>query len=332
MPSTKQHTLSVTDGRKVLVVGGTGSVGRAITRALIENTTAEVTIFSRDETKQYEMTSDPFFRRERVRFIIGDVREAASIRKAVKGQDFVFHTAAMKHVPFCEENVIEAVKTNIIGTCNLIDAVCDEPSVKKVIVCSTDKACSPTTTMGASKMLQERLVQSAPHGGPSMVCVRLGNLFESRGSVFHLFFKQRESGVMTITDSEMTRFICTLEEVVDTMTYALCKAQHGNIVIREDVAVKMYDVASSIAPDAQVKFIGVRKNEKVHELLFNAQEARSIKVDGVHFIIDPTEQDAGEVPYEDWTSESRYVAASEAHSIVTEFANRCGYMMKQVRQ
>jgi UDP-N-acetylglucosamine 4,6-dehydratase len=288
---------------------------------------AQVTVFSRDETKQYEMTSDPFFS-DRVRFVIGDVRDPASIKRAVSGQDFVFHTAAMKHVPFCEDNALEAVRTNIVGTANLIDAVLQEPSVKKVVVCSTDKACSPTTTMGATKMIQERLIQSAPHGGPSMVCVRLGNLFESRGSVFHLFFKQRGYGVITLTDVEMTRFISTLDEVVDTMTYALCKGKHGSIIIRQNKAVKMYDVASAIAPTAKIKTVGIRKNEKLHELLFNEHEARHITVDGDHFVLEHSSVIQREVPHEDWTSEHRAVSSTEAYAIVERFADRCRYLLR----
>jgi UDP-N-acetylglucosamine 4,6-dehydratase/5-epimerase len=331
MLSTEPYTLSVTNGKRVLVVGGTGSVGRAITRALIDNTSAQVTVFSRDETKQYEMTSDPFFRRERVRFVIGDVRDLSSLKAAVREQDFVFHTAAMKHVPFCEENALEAVRTNVIGTGNLIDAVMNEPSVKKVVVCSTDKACSPTTTMGATKMLQERLIQSSHHGGPSMVCVRLGNLFESRGSVFHLFFKQRASGIITLTDVEMTRFISTLDEVVDTMTYALCKGKHGSIIIRQDKAVKMFDVAHAIAPHANIKTVGIRKNEKLHELLFNEHEARHITIDGDHFVLEHSSLIQREVDHIDWTSQGREVAAAEAYSIVERFADRCGYVLRQVK-
>lgn len=312
-------------------MGGTGSVGRAITRALIEQTTANVTVFSRDETKQYEMTSDPFFRRERVRFVIGDIRDPVSIRRAVRGQEFVFHTAALKHVPFCEENALEAVKTNVIGTGNLIDAVMDEPNCKKVVVCSTDKACSPSTTMGASKMLQERLIQSAPITAPSMVAVRLGNLFESRGSVFHLFFKQRDQGIITLTDPEMTRFISTLDEVVDTMTYALCFAKHRSIVIRDDKAVKMYDVVHAIAPDAEIKYVGTRKNEKLHELLFSEQESKHIRVDGQHFVLENDSLIANEVKHEDYTSETRVVSSLEAYSIVERFADRCGYVLRQAK-
>lgn len=324
----ERQDLAQIGNRKALVVGGTGSVGRTIVKALIKNSKAAITVFSRDEAKQYEMTCDPLYK-DRVRFVIGDVRDLISLQRVMDDQEFVFHCAALKHVPFCEDNALEAVRTNVLGTANLVEAALRSRKVQKVVVCSTDKACSPSTTMGASKMLQERLIQSAPLGGPSMVCVRLGNLFESRGSVFHLFFKQRESGILTLTDAEMTRFIATLDEVIGTITFALFAAKHGEIVIRQDHAVKMYDVARSIAPKAHINFTGIRKNEKLHELLFSEHEARAIRVQDEFFVLDHSGGPVHYVEWQDWSSENRILAMSETYRIVKAFADRCGYKMEQ---
>lgn len=323
-----QQTLNVMDDSNVLVVGGTGSIGSSVAKSILGSTKARVTIFSRDESKQYKMLNDPIFTQDRVRFLIGNVRDYQSVLKAVHGHDFVVHTAALKHVPICEDNVFETVKTNIIGTENLINAVRQSGGVKRMVTCSTDKACQPTTVMGASKLIQERLIQSTQKGDTSFTCVRLGNLFESRGSVFHLFFKQRESGIVTLTDPEMTRFVTTLDEVVETIMYAMFRASHASVVIRNDKAVKMFDVAHAVAPSAEIKYVGVRKNEKMHEVLFNAYEARRIRVDGEYFVLDNcAEEGLNQVPYEDWSSLDRVVSSAEALAIVERFADRCGYTL-----
>ena len=273
--------------KKILVTGGTGSIGSEIVRRVLQYGPKVVRILSRDETKQFEMEHElgDF---ENVRFLIGDVRDKDRLKRAFEAIDIVFHAAAMKHVPACEYNPFEAVKTNVMGTQNIIDAALDN-EVDKVIVISTDKAVNPINTMGATKLLAEKLVTDTyfytKHKNTTFSCVRFGNVLGSRGSVVPLFEEQiKKGGPLTITDIEMTRFIMTIPKAVDLVFKATEIAMGGDIFIFKMPVVRIGDLAQVMierfAPeygykpdDIQMNIIGVRDGEKMYESLMTEEEA-----------------------------------------------------------
>ena len=274
------------EGKRILVTGGTGSIGSEIVRRVLSYDPKVVRILSRDETKQFELQQE-LENLENVRFLIGDVRDKDRLKRAFEGIDIVFHAAAMKHVPACEFNPFEAVKTNVVGTQNVIDAAL-ENDVKKVIAISTDKAASPINTMGATKLLAEKLIIDANfykgHRKTVFSCVRFGNVIGSRGSVVPLFEKQiQNGGPVTVTDPEMTRFMMTIPMAVDLVFKATKKAQGGEIFIFKMPVVKLGDLANVMIenlapryghkPDAiQIDIIGIRNGEKMYEHLMNEEE------------------------------------------------------------
>lgn len=274
--------------KKILVTGGTGSIGSEIVRRVLQYGPEVVRILSRDETKQFEMKQE-IGHFENVRFLIGDVRDKDRLNRAFEDIDIVFHAAAMKHVPACEYNPFEAVKTNVVGTQNVIDAALDN-SVEKVIAISTDKAASPINTMGATKLLAEKLIIDANfykgHRKTVFSCVRFGNVMGSRGSVVPLFEKQiKNGGPVTVTDPEMTRFMMTIPQAVDLVFKATKMMQGGEIFIFKMPVVKLGDMANvmvrNLAPrygyksdDIQIDIIGIRNGEKMYEHLMNEEEAR----------------------------------------------------------
>ena len=271
-------------GKAVLVTGGTGSIGGEIVRQVIATSPKVVRIFSRDETKQY-LLENRLGRRGDVRYLIGDVRDKERLRLAMKDIDIVFHTAALKQVPSCEYNPFEAVKTNVIGTQNLIEASL-EAGVTKVIAISTDKAINPTSTMGATKLLSERLIATANAWATETVfaCVRFGNVLNSRGSLVPLAKSQIDrGGPVTITDDRMTRFMMPISHAVGLTLEAGGHAKGGEIFIlkmptvniRELLDVLVDEYARRIGLDgASVKVhkIGVRPGEKLDEELLNTEE------------------------------------------------------------
>ncbi|MDW7776907.1 MAG: UDP-N-acetylglucosamine 4,6-dehydratase family protein [Methanosarcinales archaeon] len=274
--------------KNILVTGGTGSIGSEIVRRVLQHDPNVVRILSRDETKQFELGQELGIL-ETVRFLIGDVREKDRLTRAFEDIDIVFHVAAMKHVPACEYNPFEAVKTNVLGTQNVIDAALDN-EVEKVIAISTDKAASPINTMGATKLLAEKLMIDANlyKGDRKTVfsCVRFGNVIRSRGSVIPLFEKQiQNGGPITVTDPEMTRFMMTIPKAVDLVFKATKMAQAGEIFIFKMPVVRLGDLANvmieHLAPkyrykpeEIQIDTIGIRNGEKLYEYLMSEEEAR----------------------------------------------------------
>lgn len=275
----------------VLVTGGTGSFGMKFVEIMLkEYTPRKLVIFSRDELKQHEMQTALGLDAECVRYFIGDVRDIQRLRRAMHGIDVVVHAAALKQVPACEYNPFEAVQTNIMGAKNIIDAAID-CGVKRVLSLSTDKAVNPVNLYGATKLVAEKLfVQGNSYSGSSVTrfsCVRYGNVVGSRGSVIPLFKKQRESGVVTITDPRMTRFWITLEQGVRFVIHSIEEMHGGEIFVPKIPSMRITDLATAIAPDCEVKIIGIRPGEKLHEVLLHEDEARhAVELDD-RYVITP---------------------------------------------
>jgi len=275
----------------VLVTGGTGSFGKKFVEILLaEYKPTKLIIFSRDELKQHEMRGSGYDH-PNLRYFIGDVRDQLRLRRAMHGVDIVVHAAALKQVPACEYNPMEAIKTNILGSSNVIEAALDA-GIKKVMALSTDKAVSPVNLYGATKLAAEKLfVQSNTYAAGRATrfsCVRYGNVVGSRGSVIPTFIKQRQSGKLTITDPRMTRFWLTLEQGVRFVISCTEQMHGGEVFVPKIPSTKIVDLANVIAPDAELEVIGIRPGEKLHEALINEDEARStIELDGM-FVVQPT--------------------------------------------
>jgi len=275
----------------ILVTGGTGSFGKKFAEiALRELNPKKLVIFSRDELKQYEMRVSGYDH-PNIRYFIGDVRDGPRLRRAMPGVDLVIHAAALKQVPACEYNPIEAVATNIDGGRNVIEAALDS-GVKKVIALSTDKAVNPVNLYGATKLVAEKLfVQANAYrgSGPARFsCVRYGNVVGSRGSVIPLFLKQRESGKVTVTDPRMTRFWITLDQGVRFVIECAERMIGGEVFVPRIPSMNMMDLAAAIAPSCEVEEIGIRPGEKVHELLVSDDEARHAVGFDNSFVIRPS--------------------------------------------
>ena len=276
----------------VLVTGGTGSFGKKFTRILLdEHQPRKVIIFSRDELKQHEMQVRGYSH-ENLRYFIGDVRDRERLVRAMHGVDIVVHAAALKQVPACEYNPMEAIKTNIMGTANVVEAALDA-GVKKVMTISTDKAVNPANLYGATKLAAEKLtIQSNAYAGGSATrfsCVRYGNVVGSRGSVVPLFLKQRGNGRVTLTDDRMTRFWLSLEQGVRFVIQCIEWMEGGEVFIPKIPSTKVTDLARAIAPQAELEIIGIRPGEKLHEMLISVDEARhTIELDRM-YVIQPAE-------------------------------------------
>lgn len=263
----------------LLITGGTGSFGTAVVERFLETDHfREIRIFSRDEKKQDDMRTR--YQNAKLKFYIGDIRDVNSIETAVKGVDYVFHAAALKQVPSCEFFPIEAVKTNILGTENLL-SVAEKHEVKKVVVLSTDKAAYPINAMGMSKALMEKVMVAKSRNVNSKKTIfcatRYGNVMASRGSVIPLFINQIKSGKpLTITDPKMTRFMMTLDDAVDLVLYAFENAEQGDLFVQKAPAATIGLLAKTLikmyAGDNKVKVIGTRHGEKVYETLVNRED------------------------------------------------------------
>jgi len=278
-------------GSNILVTGGTGSFGKAFINMVLETYQPKrLVIFSRDELKQHEMQvqgfNDPC-----LRYFIGDVRDCDRLRRAMHGIDVVVHAAALKQVPACEYNPIEAIMTNIMGARNLIEAALDA-GVNRVVSLSTDKAVSPVNLYGATKLCAEKLiVQSNAYAGGTETCfscVRYGNVVGSRGSVIPLFVKQRESGCVTVTDPRMTRFWLTLEHAARFVIRCIDIMQGGEVFVPRIPSMNIMDLAQAIAPDCEIKTIGIRPGEKLHECLISEDEIRQTRQFKDMFVIHPS--------------------------------------------
>ena len=276
--------------KTILLTGGTGSFGRAFCSHLLSNNfKGVIRIYSRDEFKQHEM-SKTFNEDVRLRFLIGDVKDVQRLHRAMDGVAIVVHAAALKHVPILEYNPFEAVKTNILGSQNVIDSAIDL-KVSKVILISSDKAVSPVNLYGATKMVAEKIfVQANSYtGGIKTIfsVARYGNVAGSRGSVVSVFQNQVEDNHLTITDERMTRFWITLEEGVKFVLMCIDRMKGGEIFVPKTPSIKIIDLAHAIAPDAKIKIIGIRPGEKIHETLISEDEARHTRDFGKYFVVEP---------------------------------------------
>ena len=260
----------------LLITGGTGSFGNAVLNKFLDTGIKEIRIFSRDEKKQHDMRVQ--YNNKKLKFFIGDVRDYNSIIPAIKGVDFVFHAAALKQVPSCEFHPIQAVKTNILGTENVLDLAILN-NVKKVICLSTDKAVYPINAMGVSKAMMEKVfvAKSRISGKTEIVGTRYGNVMASRGSVIPLFYDQIKSNKpITVTDPEMTRFLMTLEDAVDLVIYAFKNGKSGDIFVQKSPSTTIKELAETMVSiyksNSNIKVIGIRHSEKVHETLLSKEE------------------------------------------------------------
>jgi len=274
----------------ILLTGGTGSFGQKFAEvALRECEPKVIRIFSRGELLQQEMRQK-FNNNPRLRFFIGDVRDRERVYRATNGVDIVVHAAALKQVPTCEYNPIEAVRTNIDGAVNIVDAAIDN-AVEKAIAISSDKAVQPINLYGATKLVMERLfVQANVYTGGRKTrfsCVRYGNVVGSRGSVIPLFFEQRANGKITITDERMTRFWITLEQGVRFVIDCISRMQGGEVFIPKIPTTGITDLADVIAPEAEREVIGIRPGEKINEILLTDEEARHSREFESYFAIEP---------------------------------------------
>ncbi|MCQ2513148.1 MAG: polysaccharide biosynthesis protein [Lachnospiraceae bacterium] len=265
-------------GKTLMITGGTGSFGNAVLERFLQTDIGEIRIFSRDEKKQDDMRR--FYKNDKIKFYIGDVREKQSIVNAISGVDYIFHAAALKQVPSCEFFPMEAVKTNVIGTNNVLEAAV-EAGVKKIVCLSTDKAAYPINAMGTSKAMMEKVIIAKARTLPAdktVICAtRYGNVMCSRGSVIPLFIDQIKQGqAITITNPNMTRFLMSLEEAVDLVLYAFEHAKPGDLFIKKSPASTIGDLATAVCelfhPENEIKYIGIRHGEKMFETLMTAEE------------------------------------------------------------
>lgn len=266
-------------GKRVLVTGGTGSFGNFIVRRLLDEGVREVRVFSRDEKKQYDMRVF-YGARENLSFQIGDIRDPVAVRRGVKGVDVVFQAAALKQVPTCESFPMEAVRTNVMGVENLVEAALAE-GVERFVTISTDKAVKPVNVMGMTKALQERLVLNANNAttneGTRFAAVRYGNVLRSRGSVIPFFRRQLAMGKrITITDERMTRFLLTLNDAIDLVLFAARNTTGGEVFVRKAPAARIVDLAAVLAKEAGVSLeydvTGILPGEKLNEILISEEE------------------------------------------------------------
>jgi UDP-N-acetylglucosamine 4,6-dehydratase len=275
----------------ILVTGGTGSFGKKFVEIMLnEYHPAKLIVFSRDELKQHEMRVAGFDHPS-LRYFIGDVRDVDRLRRAMHGVHIVVHAAALKQVPACEYNPMEAIKTNILGSSNVVDAALDT-GVEKVLALSTDKAVNPVNLYGATKLAAEKLfVQSNAYAGGMATrfsCVRYGNVVGSRGSVVPIFLQQRSSGRLTVTDPRMTRFWLTLEQGVRFVIRRIEQMRGGEVFVPKIPSMNLVDLAKAIAPEAQLEFVGIRPGEKLHEVLISDDEARgTVELDEM-FVVQPS--------------------------------------------
>ncbi|AIK39471.1 MULTISPECIES: UDP-N-acetylglucosamine 4,6-dehydratase (inverting) [Bacillus] len=275
-------------GKTILVTGGTGSFGKRFIKKALELGVNKIIVFSRDELKQYEMAQE--YTDSRIRFFIGDVRDKARLYRAFAGVDIVVHAAALKHVGACEYNPFEAIKTNIYGAQNVIEAAMD-CGVKRVIALSTDKAASPINLYGATKLASDKLFVAAnAYAGKKdtrFAVVRYGNVVGSRGSVVPFFKSIKKTGKIPITDERMTRFWITLDQGVQFVLDNLQRMKGGEIFVPKIPSMKVTDLAKVIAPKCKIEFIGIRPGEKLHEAMITEDDARHTLEFEDYYIIQP---------------------------------------------
>lgn len=282
------------NNKRILITGGTGSFGRAFVQYIFKKfpQIKQVVIFSRDEQKQFDMSNEMSPKDYPIKYVLGDVRDGQRLMMVMKNMDIVIHSAAMKHVPAAEQNPMECVKTNILGSQNIIDAAFAN-NVKQVVALSTDKSTAPINVYGASKLLLEKLftyadAQKAEEDIKFSV-VRYGNIFGSKGSVIPFFYKKIEQGFLPITDTQMTRFSITMQESIDLVMYALEKGWGGEIIVPIAPSYRILDVAKAIAPEIEHRIIGIRHGEKLDEIMVASHESHQTVERGDYYIICPNE-------------------------------------------
>ena len=299
------------DNKNILITGGTGSFGKKFVSTLLKRySPKKIIIFSRDELKQYDMQNDVFFSKhsELLRYFIGDVRDYNRLKMSFEDVDFVVHAAALKQVPAAEYNPFEAVKTNIIGSQNVIDASI-QTNVKKVIALSTDKAAAPSSLYGATKLTSDKLFIAANNyigkNKLQFSVVRYGNVFGSRGSVVPLFLKLKNNGFLNITDIKMTRFNITLSEGVDFVIKCFNRMWGGEIFVPQIPSYRVKDVAMAISPNAKINIIGIRPGEKIHEEMITKSDSNlTAKFDDYFVIMPPMNTPKKPWEYDDFLKNS----------------------------
>lgn len=304
---------------KLLITGGTGSFGNAVLRRFLDSDIEEIRIFSRDEKKQDDMRKR--YSSNKLKFYIGDVRDYVSVLNATRGVDYVYHAAALKQVPSCEFHPMEAVKTNVLGTENVLEAAIAN-GVKRVVCLSTDKAVYPINAMGISKAMMEKVMvaKSRNAGNETVICgTRYGNVMASRGSVIPLFVEQLQNGQpITITDPSMTRFMMTLDDAVDLVLYAFEHGQNGDIFVQKAPAATIDTLARAVCQvmgkdDHEIQLIGTRHGEKLYETLLSREEMAAAQDLGNYYRVPPDLRDLNYGKFVD-EGESRITSAQDYHS------------------
>jgi UDP-glucose 4-epimerase len=284
------------ENKSLLITGGTGSFGNAVLRRFLDSDFREIRIFSRDEKKQDDMRKK--CNSDRLKFYIGDVRDPQSVMNAVRGVNYIYHAAALKQVPSCEFHPLEAVKTNVLGTENVLEAAI-QCGVQRVVVLSTDKAVYPINAMGISKAMMEKVAVAKSRSSAHTVInvTRYGNVMASRGSVIPLFVEQIHAGKpITITDPSMTRFMMTLDDAVDLVLYAFEHGQPGEIFVQKAPAATIEVLAKALTsllgkPDHEVRVIGTRHGEKLYEALLSREEMAAAEDLGAYYCVPPDLRD-----------------------------------------
>lgn len=285
--------------KTILLTGGTGSFGQAFAKTILKKKPKHLRIFDCDEFAQFEMIKN--FENKGVSYLLGRVEDKNRLSRAMENVDIVIHAAALKQVPILEYNPFEAVKTNVLGSQNVIDCALDL-GVKKVMLISSDKAVSPINLYGATKMVAEKIfIQSNSYAAgknTALSVVRYGNVMASRGSVVPTFLEQSKKGLLTVTDERMTRFWITLEQGVNFVIKSLEAMHGGEIFVPKIPSVKIMDLARAVAPKAKIKIVGLRPGEKMHEILISLDEARHALDFGNHFVIEPEFVSWGKIDYQ----------------------------------
>lgn len=328
--------MSIFKNKDILVTGGCGSIGSEIVRQLAEYDPVRIRVLDNHESGHWHLQNNLGDKAHYMRPLVGDIRDKERLVRAMEGVDIIFHAAALKHVPLCEYNPFEAVYTNVIGTKNVVEAAIQQ-GVQHLIGISTDKAVNPVNTMGATKLLSERIVISAPvgfHGG-SFSCVRFGNVLGSEGSVVPLFHQQiKAGGPVTVTDPEMTRFFMTIPQAVKLVLRAAEVKEGKEIFVLKMDVVRILELAEvmieELAPryghkpeDIEIRFIGKRAGEKMHEYLFTEEEAPHITELEDMFVVRNAHNDPGRIDNADWQGiwekgKGRLIDKEEIRKVLTE--------------